>query len=329
MTTAQISQIIPDISYPPAPASLLAEEELIIAQALAAAQAANTRSAYAAQWNKWTAWARERDTLPLPANPEQLARFLARQAAAGRKLATLRLILAAVNHRHRQAGLEPPGQHPGIKTAMAGLARQLAREPHQAAPLNAQALAAIRATAARPRPRPFPDGRVLETSEQAELRGRLDIALAAVMRDALLRRSEAAALLWRDYAPWPDGSGRLTVSRSKTDQTGEGAVLFLSPDACRDLERLRPETAGLEDRIFPLTPRHLSRRLQAMCRAAGLNGDYSGHSPRVGMAQDLAADRAELPELMDAGRWKSPGMPARYTRRQQAGRGAVAKYYRT
>ena len=35
----------------------------------------------------------------------------------------------------------------------------------------------------------------------------------------------------------------------------------------------------------------------------------------------------ELPELMTAGRWKSPRMPARYTERQAAGRGAVAKYY--
>ena len=39
------------------------------------------------------------------------------------------------------------------------------------------------------------------------------------------------------------------------------------------------------------------------------------------MAQDLAAEGAELPELMTAGRWKSSRMPARYTERQGAGRG--------
>ena len=45
------------------------------------------------------------------------------------------------------------------------------------------------------------------------------------------------------------------------------------------------------------------------------------------MAQDLSASGCELPELMAAGRWESPQMPARYTRSQAAARGAVARYY--
>ena len=45
------------------------------------------------------------------------------------------------------------------------------------------------------------------------------------------------------------------------------------------------------------------------------------------MAQDLAANGAELPALMEAGRWESPTMPARYTRSQAAARGTVADYY--
>ena len=48
---------------------------------------------------------------------------------------------------------------------------------------------------------------------------------------------------------------------------------------------------------------------------------------RVGMAQDLAAAGVELPALMVAGRWQSPRMPARYTARPAAGRGAVPRYY--
>ena len=45
------------------------------------------------------------------------------------------------------------------------------------------------------------------------------------------------------------------------------------------------------------------------------------------MAQDLAATDVELPALTTAGRWKSARMPARYTERQAAGRGAVARHY--
>ena len=50
-------------------------------------------------------------------------------------------------------------------------------------------------------------------------------------------------------------------------------------------------------------------------------------SRSVSMAQDLAASGVELPALMSAGRWKRSRMPARYTERQAAGRGAVARYY--
>ena len=136
-------------------APLLHEEEQLIADALQSARSENTRINYASQWRKWLDWAQERGVQPLPAEPEQLARFLARQAASGRKIATLRLIMAAVNAQHKIAGFEPPGKHPGFQEAMAGFARRLAREPDQAAPLDAQALAAIRATATRPRPPRF------------------------------------------------------------------------------------------------------------------------------------------------------------------------------
>ena len=47
----------------------------------------------------------------------------------------------------------------------------------------------------------------------------------------------------------------------------------------------------------------------------------------VGMAQDLVKSGVELPALMTRGRWKSAKLPARYTERQAAGRGAVARYY--
>jgi hypothetical protein len=45
------------------------------------------------------------------------------------------------------------------------------------------------------------------------------------------------------------------------------------------------------------------------------------------MAQDLVEKGAELPAIMQAGRWKSPTMPARYAENAEAGRGAVAQFY--
>ena len=67
----------------------------------------------------------------------------------------------------------------------------------------------------------------LESPAQARRRGLVDIALCRVLSDADLRRSEAAALVWDDVARWDDGSGRLTVGRSKTD--AEARTVYLTP----------------------------------------------------------------------------------------------------
>lgn len=90
---------------------------------------------------------------------------------------------------------------------------------------------------------------------------------------------------------------------------------------------IRPVDAKPGDRVFGLSDSQLQRRIAAAARAAGLEGRFSGHSPRIGMAQYLAAGGAALPALMQAGRWSSSAMPASYVRDQSAGRSAVAQYY--
>ena len=45
--------------------------------------------------------------------------------------------------------------------------------------------------------------------------GLVDVAIASVIRDGLLRVSETVALAWADVSPAPDGSGVATVRRSK------------------------------------------------------------------------------------------------------------------
>jgi hypothetical protein len=51
----------------------------------------------------------------------------------------------------------------------------------------------------------------------------------------------------------------------------------------------------------------------------------SGHSTRVGATQDMFAAGFELLEVMQAGYWKTPTMPARYGERLRAQRGAARK----
>ena len=184
-----------------------------------------------------------------------------------------------------------------------------------------------RIQAAAAAPRAGPTGRT-ESPEAARNRGAVDVALASVMRDAMLRRSEAAALEWADVELRPDGSGRLRVRRSKTDQQGEGAVQYLGKGTAAAVREIRPGNPDPDARVFGLrSGRSVARRLAAMARAAGLEGTFSGHSARVGMARDLVASGASVVAVQIAGRWASARMPAHYARGELAARGAVARFY--
>ena len=299
----------------------------LVRRALADALAPATRRAYLGHWAAFEAWAAARGCRALPAAPAALALHLAELGESGLGVSTLRLRRTAVGAVHRARGFPDPSAAETVGKALAGIVRRIARPPRQAAPLSDADLAAIRATACLPR---TGGGKVRvrrESEAAAGRRGLADIALCSVMRDGLLRRSEAAALAWGDVAFEDDGSARLTLLRSKNDAAAAGAVLYLGPQAARDLQALRPPDARAEDRVFGIGGAQINRRIKAAAKAAGLDAAYSGHSARVGMTQDLAADGASLVELMQAGRWKSSSMPALYTRSQAAGRGAVAKYY--
>ena len=165
-------------------------------------------------------------------------------------------------------------------------------------------------------------GGVLESVETALRRGLVDIALCWVLSDAGLRRSEAAALVWDDITRWHNGSGRLTVRRSKTDAGPRTVYLTLVAMAHLDAIRPQEDAAAGSDPVFGLSVASISRRVKAAAHAAGLGAGYSGHSGRVGMARRMARAGAPTHEIMAQGRWKSAAMVADYTRNENAERAA-------
>ena len=247
----------------------------------------------------------------------------------GRTLATARLRLAAIAAAHRLGGHTDPTARPLVKATMKRLGREYGKPRQQANGLTNERLAAVKATARIQRVHQGKRRRK-KIEAQADTRALVDLALLEVMRDGLLRGSETSALRWGDLEFHADGSGRLHVARSKTDQTAEAAVLYLGPAAVEALLATRPQGAVIDPgaSVFGLSARQIARRIKSATKMAGLGEGVSTHSPRVGMAQDLSAAGAELPELMTASRWDSPTMPARYTEAQAAGRGAVARYHR-
>ena len=243
---------------------------------------------------------------------------------AGRAPATAALAVAAVRFRARLAGQPAPA---GEATArvLGGYRRTAAdRGRGQAAPLSADGLAAILATAERPRT----DGRGVESHTTAHRRGRLDAVIASLLFMGGLRRSEVSALEWRDVTDARAGDGvLLTVRTSKTNQEGDAAdVRYLKNGAAKAIRTLRAADAAPTDRVVGLSPLQIQRRFTAAARAAGIEARVTAHSGRAGLASELTARGASTTEVMLAGNWKTARMVAHYSAGATAERGAVRKY---
>ena len=205
----------------------------------------NTRRAYAGALRRLDAW---RGAAPV--DDASLAVYLGELFEAGRAPATTALAVAAVRCRATLAGQPAPA---GAATArvLGGFRRTAAdRGRGQAAPLRADGLAAILATAARPRT----DGRGVESTTTAHRRGRLDAVIASLLFMGGLRRSEVSALEWRDVSDARDGDGvLLTVRTSKTNHEGDAAdVRYLKNGAANAIRTLRAADADAASAWLPV-----------------------------------------------------------------------------
>ena len=149
---------------------------------------------------------------------------------------------------------DPPSRNKGLAAD---------RGRGQAAPLTADGLAAILATAERPRT----DGRGVESTATAQRRGRTDAVIAGLLFMGGLRRAEVSALEWCDVSDASDSAGLLiAVRQSKTNQEADaGDVRYLKNGAARALRTLRADSpdAAPTDRVVGLSPLQVGRRFSA------------------------------------------------------------------
>ena len=253
-----------------------------------------------------------------------LANYLADRHSAGQAPGSLALIVNAVRWCEREG--EAQGELVGklSRDTLAGIRREgKSRGAGQRRGLSRDQVSIMASAAQR-------------TDTTA---GARDAALLLVMSDALLRIGEAVAIDCEHISMEADGSGRLRIPSSKSDQEGAGAVQYLHPNTVAAVEQLKERasyTAGpLFRRVLKGDHCHHERITHHTARraikrwakdAAGLSKkEVSGHSLRIGTAQELAQRGATLTELQNAGRWQDSKMPAHYTRGQEAGKGAVAR----
>lgn len=285
--------------------------------------APNTVRAWRSDWAAWSAFCRAVGSPTLPTTVALIEAFLRNRIAAGRKRATLEHYLATLSTAHQAAGLASPMASLDGRLMWRAIRRELPKRQRQARGLIWDDVAAMVGQLRTQRPR---DAR--------------DAALLSVAYDTMCRRSELVALRADDLTTESDGSGRLLLRRGKTDQDAEGALLYVSPStmahvhgwltlaaiATGPLFRSTPKSTRPDRFARPLSDRDIARIFKRCALAAGIDPELvSGHSTRVGGAQDLLAHNITTGEIMRAGRWKTERMITRYGEALAVGRGGMAQ----
>jgi len=259
-------------------------------------KAVATRRAYRSDWAHFTRWCSAMQQQALPCEPTTLALYLTAHAPT-LSVATLQRRLASISQAHQAEGLPSPVRVPPVPKVWAGIVRAHHRPPTRKAPLVVEAMRAC-----------------LDQLDDTS-RGRRDRCLLLLAWGGALRRSEVVALQTTDCRVVAEGLV-LTVRRSKTDQVGAGRQIGLPygrrADYCpvRAYEawapalglRERPLFAAISDggrlSARALTDKQVARLVKRVASAAGLEGDYSGHSLRAGFATAAAAAGASERAIM-------------------------------
>ena len=268
-------------------------------------------------------WCRERGVPAVPASPCTIAAFVDAMARL-RAPATVRRYVASIAAAHRAAGQDKPTKSEPVRVALKRMHRRKGRRQSQAEGVNS----ALRQ-------------RLLDATGERLIDAR-NRALLAVAYDTLLRRAELVALQVTDIVEDPDGAATVLVHRSKVDPEGWGATAYLAPDSMELVHEWHERSGVCEGRVFRSLSRgavgegldacHVSRIFKRMARAADLPDELvariSGHSTRVGAAQDMVAEGIGMPAILHAGRWKTADMVHRYGERLIAQRSGAAQLAR-
>jgi site-specific recombinase XerD len=106
-------------------------------------KASNTWRNYKTQWRQFTDWCNARGPDPMPADPGDVAAYIAERAQGGAAVASINFMLAAIANAHQVAGHAFNRKHPLVATVMQGISRAHAQPQAQAAPITGEKLGQI------------------------------------------------------------------------------------------------------------------------------------------------------------------------------------------
>ena len=276
------------------------------------AYAPNTIRAYKADMLEFIQYCDQTTSAHLPANPLTVSEFLQSTSKQGIKNSTIRRKVSSISAVHRLLNHIDPTKHPEVKITLRKISRQLGNRFDQSYPVTRDLL-----------------NRLLQVCK-GDIRGLRNKALLLLAYDSMRRRSELVSLRIEDINWLPSQNCCILLRRSKTDQHGSGKWLHLTAETTLAI-KCWLNAANLTDGLIlrgikpgrritsSLCESRIPRIYKSLAKRAGFDEDVvseiSGHSMRVGGAQDLLGLGASLPQIMTKGGWSKTDTVMRYVER--------------
>ena len=269
---------------------------------------------YYADARAFVDWCRKRNIAPFPIRSETLCSYIEclQQNAA---YSSIRRRVSSLRRLNRILGFEDRTRTEEVYLAIRRLKRSKCLEQRQAVGINHDIL--VKMIDAQP----------------DTLAGTRNRAMLSLGYDFLARRSELIAIRSDDLKFTPDGALKGMIRKSKTDQYGRGRLVFgseRSANLVRKWLRLKPAEiqpvfcainhGKCEDRaICDRNVNDIIKRSVVKVKRCERPSDLevSGHSLRVGAAQDLLVRGYDLAAIMRASGWSDPSTVSRYLRFSQ------------
>jgi integrase len=286
------------------------------------AYSANTLRVQKADGAIFQAFCESRGESHLPADPKTIRAFIEQEVTAGKKPATVRRYIATIGRAHIGAGLLNPCSGEAVRLGLKKMGRETSARQTQARALGWKEIKEFIGSAGK------------------GLRADRERAMLCVAYETLARRGELVSLEVRDIEFWPNGTGQALIRRGKTDAEGQGRVAYLSRETVKWMKVWLEAARITEGAIFrrligrdqigdALHPGSVAPIFKRVAQWIGMPARFvaevSGHSTRVGAAQDLAELDIDLAAITQAGGWKSPRMPLQYAEKINAARSGMAR----
>jgi len=267
----------------------------------------NTLRGYRKDLECFKSWCNERCVDWLPTNSEAVADYVDALSST-LSIATIKRRLCAIRFAHFIVNLNNPINYSCVHLAVRRASLRKRRRPTQSLGLTRHILQQI-----------------IEACKE-DLTGMRDAALISVGYDTLCRSSELAAMRI-EHVRFSAETTSIFIPLSKSDPFGDGRWAYLSSGTSERLRSWLEMAAIQEGAVFRGLHTHkvgpsgldtssIRRLVKTAARRADLPdeviGSLSGHSMRVGAAQDMLVTGFDQLAIMQAGGWKTAHVVLRY-----------------